>query len=51
VSCLSGPDVPYAGDCAEQDFDGDNDVDLAEFSVFQRCFSGENNPGDPQCAS
>lgn len=35
------------------DFDGDGDVDLADFKVFQNCFNGPNRaipalPGCPQ---
>jgi hypothetical protein len=49
-ACISGPAVPYTGDCASRDFDTDTDVDQEDFSVFQRCFGGEDNPGDPDCA-
>ncbi|HOW73869.1 MAG TPA: hypothetical protein PKY77_24970 [Phycisphaerae bacterium] len=33
------------------DFDKDADVDLADFGVFQRCYSGAGKPADPQCAN
>jgi len=32
------------------DFDNDTDVDQSDFSVFQRCYSGEDVAGDPNCA-
>ena len=31
------------------DFDGDGDVDLSDFTVFQLCFGGSNNPPAPTC--
>jgi len=31
------------------DFDGDGDVDLSDFLVFQQCFGGSNNPPAPTC--
>ena len=46
-SCASGPGYAYAGDCGDRDFDGDADVDQSDFAVFQRCYSGENVPADP----
>ena len=37
-----------------QDLDGDNDVDLGDFNVFQACFNGPNrpakDPSDARCA-
>ena len=32
--------------------DGDNDfdVDLADYAMFQRCFSGADEPADTACA-
>jgi hypothetical protein len=34
-----------------QDLDGDGDVDLADFAVFQACFNGPNQPpGRPDCS-
>ena len=32
------------------DFDMDDDVDMADFGILQRCLSGENIPADPSCA-
>jgi len=29
---------------AADDFDGDGDVDLADFNFMQRCFNGPNRP-------
>jgi kumamolisin len=49
-ACLSGPGVPYSGDCAKADFDQDGDVDQDDFGVFQRCYSGSSIPADPACA-
>ncbi|HRY67882.1 MAG TPA: hypothetical protein P5159_02310 [Phycisphaerae bacterium] len=31
------------------DFDADIDVDQSDFGIFQRCFSGANNPADLDC--
>jgi len=31
------------------DFDGDGDVDLSDFTMFQLCFGGSNNPPAPTC--
>jgi len=31
------------------DFDGDGDVDLSDFTVFQLCFGGSSNPPAPTC--
>jgi hypothetical protein len=38
--CASGPGIPYAEGCAKADFDGDEDVDQADFADMQRCFNG-----------
>ncbi len=40
VGCLAGPNQDSAAGCASIDFDGDNDVDLADFAAFQAAFSG-----------
>lgn len=37
--CLSGPEGGLAPGCSCLDFDGDQDVDLADFAEFQRTFS------------
>ena len=37
-SCMSGPQVAYTGDCQALDMDGDCDVDLADFGLFQESF-------------
>jgi hypothetical protein len=33
------------------DFDRDGDVDAIDFAAFQRCYSGENNPANPNCVN
>jgi len=33
-----------------QDVDGDGDVDLSDFGIFQGCFNGPNRPYKPQAA-
>ncbi len=32
------------------DLDRDGDVDQCDFGILQRCYSGEGNPADPNCA-
>ncbi|UCG16127.1 MAG: phosphodiester glycosidase family protein [Phycisphaerales bacterium] len=41
VFCMQGPDITYAPGayCLAGDGDGDLDVDLGDFAVFQRCFA------------
>ena len=34
-SCYTGPDVPLASACKAADMDGDGDVDLDDFALFQ----------------
>ncbi len=41
VACVSGPAVPFTGDCGWADLDGDIDVDQSDFGIFQRCLTGE----------
>ncbi len=41
--CLAGPETPPSGNCPQgvnADLDDDNDVDLADFRVFQLSFTG-----------
>jgi hypothetical protein len=33
------------------DLDHDGDVDQSDFGIFQRCYSGEGNPADPNCVN
>ena len=43
TSCAAGPSIPVDGpSCGNADFDADGDVDLDDFGVLQRCFSGED---------
>src|SRR5206468_10163950 len=35
--------------CADARLDADQDVDLDDFGIFQRCYSGEGHPADPKC--
>lgn len=55
---IIAPNTPtnYAGDTATVnaniiagDFDGDGDVDAADFNVFSQCFGGSLNPPAPTC--
>ncbi len=49
VGCAAGPDMRMQPGCLDKDVDGDNDGELADFAAVQRCFSGEDNPADPNC--
>src|SRR6185503_9282442 len=35
--------------CADARLDADTDVDLNDFGIFQRCYSGEDVPANPNC--
>lgn len=41
----------YVGEFGLFDYDGDGDVDLVDFAVFQRCESGPAIPALPECLS
>ena len=51
AACLSGPAIPYSGDCLGADFDRDADVDQSDFGFLQRCFSGPAVTIDPACTN
>jgi hypothetical protein len=41
ADCLTGPvDPPADPACRETDFDGDGDLDLRDWSLFQNAFTG-----------
>jgi len=42
IAASAAPDLPG-------DLDGDWDVDLSDFTEFQLCFGGSNNPPAPTC--
>lgn len=46
---LGCPLIPSVEGFIAADFDEDGDVDLSDFGVFQRCYSGENRPPGPNC--
>ena len=50
-ACICGPAIPSTPGREAKDPDGDNDVDLDDFGIFQRCLSGENVAADPNCAN
>ena len=50
AACAAGAAVAVEAGCADKDFDGDQDVDLVDFGAFQRCWSGDDQPGNPACA-
>jgi len=41
---------PSSPDCQQVDLDSDGDVDQSDFGIFQRCYSGDGQPADPNCA-
>lgn len=49
---ITGPDT-IQGDPQYQDadLDGDEDIDLADFALFQRCYRGSEDHPDPRCAN
>jgi formylglycine-generating enzyme required for sulfatase activity len=50
MACASRAATPVAPGCEDKDFDGDNDSDLTDFAIFQRCYSGQDNPAVSSCA-
>lgn len=50
VSCASGAAIVQTNlDCADTQLDEDEDSDLDDFGLFQRCFSGVDIAPDPLC--
>jgi hypothetical protein len=59
ILCADGPSLPYAAGCSlpadglgivPADFDADGDVDVIDFGVLQRCWSGLDHVPEPTCA-
>jgi hypothetical protein len=51
VACALGPPIPQNDPaCQKADFDQDGDVDMDDFAVLQRCWSG-TALADPKCAN
>ena len=50
--CATGPNLgPVTGNCTKVDFDGDTDVDSADFAVFQRCLAPTPQQVNLNCAN
>jgi hypothetical protein len=47
--CIPDPQNGIFCHCPRADLDRDNDVDQADFAILQKCFSGSDQPADPQC--
>lgn len=48
--CARGPTVSQMElTCADARLDGDLDIDLDDFGILQRCYSGAGNPAHPNC--
>jgi hypothetical protein len=49
-NCATRDGVPQTNPaCAFADFDGDTDVDMNDYSRFQRCYTGPTQPDNPEC--
>ncbi len=53
LSCAFGPAAPheYLEPCWRSDFVGDGTVDLLDFALFQRCYSGADVAADVECGN
>lgn len=51
AACATGPAAgpPSTEDCRKADLDSDNDVDMDDFGMFQRCYGLTGSPVDPAC--
>lgn len=50
IDCMTAPDSGAANpECLHLDIDEDDDVDIFDFSAFQRCYSGFDVTADPAC--
>ncbi|HOJ75948.1 MAG TPA: PQQ-binding-like beta-propeller repeat protein [Phycisphaerae bacterium] len=49
AACAAGPAVSVDAPCADKDITGDGTIDMVDFAAWQRCYSGQDNPGDPNC--
>lgn len=49
--CASGASIDHDGTstCLQADFDGDGDVDAADYATMQVCHSGEDNQPTAHC--
>ena len=49
TACTTGPDMAILSGCDSKDLDGDADIDLDDFGILQRCYTGRNRSADPSC--
>jgi len=49
LDCANGPEVTPPTGCTDADLDGDNDVDLTDFSLMQRCLGEQSSDRDAVC--
>jgi hypothetical protein len=50
-ACATRQGVPWTDPCCQYaDFDHDGDIDMDDFAIFQRCYSGPSSTADPNCA-
>lgn len=50
MDCAAGPQVlVLTPSCSDEDMNGDGFIDMLDFAAWQRCYSGQDIPGDPDC--